>query len=171
MLSNLGTEIISFLQQLLVVIPGLYLGVVLHEVAHGYIAYRNGDPTAKNLGRLSLNPIVHIDLFGSILLPLLLVLLKSGILFGYAKPVPINPGYFRNYRKGIRYSSLAGPATNFILAFILGIIYSLMIYILKVSGNPVNEIMLATGVGNRILQIVFSMVYFAIRINIFPWNI
>jgi len=166
-LSNLGTEIISFLQQLLVVIPGLYLGVVLHEVAHGYIAYRNGDPTAKNLGRLSLNPIVHIDLFGSILLPLLLVLLKSGILFGYAKPVPINPGYFRNYRKGIRYSSLAGPATNFIMAFILGIIYSLMIYILKVSGTPINEIMTSSGVGNRILQIVFSMVYFAIRINIF----
>ena len=167
MLSNLGTEIIIFLQQLLVVIPGLYLGVVLHEVAHGYIAYRNGDPTAKNLGRLSLNPIVHIDLFGSILLPLLLVLLKSGILFGYAKPVPINPGYFRNYRKGIRYSSLAGPATNFIMAFILGIIYSLMIYILKVSGTPINEIMTSSGVGNRILQIVFSMVYFAIRINIF----
>jgi Zn-dependent protease len=166
-LSNLGTEIISFLQQLLVIIPGLYLGVVLHEVAHGYIAYRNGDPTARNLGRLSLNPIVHIDLFGSILLPLLLVLLKSGILFGYAKPVPINPGYFRNYRKGIRYSSLAGPVTNFILAFILGMLYSLMIYILKVSGHPVDEIMLATDVGNRILQILFSMVYFAIRINIF----
>ena len=54
MLSNLGTEIISFLQQILVIIPGLYLGVVLHEVAHGYIAYRNGDPTARNLGRLSL---------------------------------------------------------------------------------------------------------------------
>jgi Zn-dependent protease len=166
-LSNLGTEIVSFLQQLLVIIPGLYLGVVLHEVAHGYIAYRNGDPTARNLGRLSLNPIVHIDLFGSILLPLLLVLLKSGILFGYAKPVPINPGYFRNYRKGIRYSSLAGPVTNFILAFILGMLYSLMIYILKVSGHPVDEIMLATDVGNRILQILFSMVYFAIRINIF----
>jgi Zn-dependent protease len=166
-LSNLGTEIISFLQQLLVVIPGLYLGVVLHEVAHGYVAYRNGDPTARNLGRLSLNPIVHIDLFGSIVLPLLLVLIKSGILFGYAKPVPINPGYFRNYRKGIRYSSLAGPATNFILAFILGIIYSLLIYILKISGHPINDIMTATDVGNRILQIVFSMVYFAIRINIF----
>jgi len=166
-LSNLGTEIVSFLQQILVIIPGLYLGVVLHEVAHGYIAYRNGDPTARNLGRLSLNPIVHIDLFGSILLPLLLVLLNSGILFGYAKPVPINPGYFRNYRKGIRYSSLAGPATNFILAIILGLIYSLMIYILKVSGHPIDEIMLATDIGNRILQILFSMVYFAIRINIF----
>ena len=166
MLDNLGTEIISFLQQLIVVIPGLYLGVVLHEVAHGYIAYRNGDPTAKNMGRLSLNPIVHIDLYGSILLPLVLVLIKSGIIFGYAKPVPINPSYFRNYRKGIRYSSIAGPATNFIMAFILGIIYSLMIYILKVSGTPINEIMSSSSVGNHILQIVFSMVYFAIRINI-----
>jgi len=165
--NNLGTEIISFLQQLLVAIPGLYLGVVLHEVAHGYVAYRNGDPTAKNLGRLSLNPAVHIDLFGSILLPLMLILLKSGILFGYAKPVPINPGYFRNYRKGIRYSSLAGPATNFIVAFILGLVYSLMIYLLKVTGNPINEIMSGTGAGNVVLQIVFSMVYFAIRINIF----
>ena len=167
MLNNIGTEIISFLQQLLVIIPGLYLGVVLHEVAHGYIAYRNGDPTARNMGRLSLNPIVHIDLFGSILLPLLLVLLRSGIVFGYAKPVPINPGYFRNYRKGIRYSSLAGPVTNFIVAFILGLVYSLMIYILKVSGNPVNEIVTTAGIGNRILEVVLTMVLFAIRINIF----
>lgn len=167
MFSNLGPEIISFLQQLLVIIPGLYLGVVLHEVAHGYIAYRNGDPTARNLGRLSLNPIIHIDLFGSILLPLLLILIGSGIVFGYAKPVPINPGYFRNYRKGIRYSSLAGPVTNFILAFILGLIYSLMIYLLKVSGHPVNEIMVTAGIGSRVLEVVITMVWFAIRINIF----
>jgi Zn-dependent protease len=90
-LANLGTEIISFLQQLLVVIPVLYLGVVLHEVAHGYIAYRNGDPTARNLGRLSLNPIPHIDIYGSIILPLILILLNTGFVFGYAKPVPINP--------------------------------------------------------------------------------
>jgi Zn-dependent protease len=165
-LNNLGTEIIKFLRQLLVIIPGLYLGVVLHEVAHGYIAYRNGDPTARNLGRLTLNPIAHIDLFGSIILPLLLILTGSGIVFGYAKPVPINPGYFRNYRKGIRYSSLAGPATNFILAFILGLIYSLMFYILKLSGYPISEMLTTSGIGSRILEIVFSMVSSAISINI-----
>ena len=70
MFDNLGTEIISFLRQLVIVLPGLYLGVVLHEVAHGYIAYKSGDPTARNLGRLTLNPVAHIDIFGSILLPL-----------------------------------------------------------------------------------------------------
>ncbi len=167
MFDNLGTQIIIFLKQLLVIIPGLYLGVVLHEAAHGYIAFRNGDPTARNLGRLSLNPIVHIDLFGSILLPLLLVLIGSGIVFGYAKPVPINPGYFRNYRKGIRYSSLAGPVTNFVLAFILGLIYSLMIYLLKLTGHSINEIMTTAGIGNRVLEVILTMVLFAIRINIF----
>ena len=134
MFNNLGTEIIKFLRQLLIVIPGLYLGVVFHEVAHGYIALKSGDPTARNLGRLTLNPIAHVDIVGSILLPILLILLKSGIVFGYAKPVPINPNYFRNYRKGIRYSSLAGPVTNLIVAFVLGSLYGLFIYIRKITG-------------------------------------
>jgi Zn-dependent protease len=98
-MANLGQSILNFLRQLAIWAPGLVMGVVIHEYAHGFIAYKNGDSTAKNMGRLTLNPIAHIDLFGTILLPLLLILINSGIIFGYAKPVPINPGYFRNYRK------------------------------------------------------------------------
>jgi len=166
MLSSLGTRIIEFLQQLLIAIPGLYLGVVFHEVAHGYIAYKMGDPTARNFGRLTLNPIVHIDIFGSILLPLVLILFNTGFIFGYAKPVPINPSYFRNYRKGIRYSSLAGPVTNFILAFILGCMLGLYVFLLKISGHPINEVMSTPGFANRALEIIFSVIQFAIIINI-----
>jgi Zn-dependent protease len=124
-MAGLGQSIIDFLKQLVTWLPGLIMGVVLHEYAHGYIAYRSGDPTARNLGRLTLNPIAHIDLFGSVLLPLLLILINSGIVFGYAKPVPINPSYFRNYRRGLRYTSLAGPAANLIFAFLIGLIYGL----------------------------------------------
>ncbi|MCL4378303.1 MAG: site-2 protease family protein [Actinobacteria bacterium] len=166
MFNNLGQEIIIFLKQLLVVAPGLYLGVILHEYAHGFIAYKSGDPTARNMGRLTLNPLPHIDLFGSILLPLLLILSGSGIVFGYAKPVPINPGYFRHYRKGIRYSSLAGPVMNLIVAFVVGSLYGLFFYILKVANYPLNS----TSGGSFGYQIVFlinEMFQTAIYINIF----
>jgi Zn-dependent protease len=94
--------------------------IVLHEVAHGYVSYRLGDPTAKSRGRLSLNPIKHVDPFGTVLLPLLLWASGAPV-FGYAKPVPINPGYYRDYRKGMMLSGLAGPATNLSLAVIAGL--------------------------------------------------
>jgi Zn-dependent protease len=74
MLSNFGQSIIDFLKQLITWAPGLIIGVVFHEYAHGFIAYKSGDPTAKNMGRLTLNPMAHIDIFGSILLPIVLIL-------------------------------------------------------------------------------------------------
>jgi Zn-dependent protease len=166
MFENLGEQILIFLRQLLVIIPGLYLGVVLHEVAHGYIAYRSGDPTAKNLGRLTLNPIAHIDLFGSILLPIMLILFRSGIIFGYAKPVPINPRYFRDYRRGIRYSALAGPATNLVIAFAIGAVYGLFVYILQVSGFSLGQVT-DISFGHNVVLLINDMFQSAIYINIF----
>ncbi|MCL4416141.1 MAG: site-2 protease family protein, partial [Actinobacteria bacterium] len=130
-----------------------------------YIANKFGDPTAKNMGRLTLNPIAHIDLFGSILLPLLLILINSGIIFGYAKPVPINPSYFRNYRRGIRYSSLAGPVTNLIVGFLIGALYGLFIYILKISGFSMAET--TATIGHKTVLIINDMFQNAIYINIF----
>lgn len=94
----------------------LLFSIVVHEVAHGYIAQRNGDPTARMLGRLTLNPIPHIDPIGSVLLPLLLLASGSGIIFGWAKPVPVNPLNFRNYRWGEITVSAAGPLSNLALA-------------------------------------------------------
>ncbi len=89
--------------------------LVVHEVAHGFAAYKLGDPTAKRAGRLSLNPLRHIDPFGTVILPLLLMIMNWPI-FGYAKPVPYNPSYFKDPRKGDCITGLAGPLANLVMA-------------------------------------------------------
>ncbi len=117
MFHNLG------LNQLVVMIVPLLFAVTLHEVAHGWVAYRMGDNTALLAGRLTLNPIKHLDITGSIILPLALKLLGSPVIFGYAKPVPVNFNNLRNYRKGILYVSSAGIAANLVLVIISGIFF------------------------------------------------
>lgn len=97
--------------------------IVLHECAHGFAAYKLGDPTAKQAGRLTLNPVKHVDPFGTVLLPGLLILVSAlsggaGMIFGYAKPVPYNPTYFKNLRTGELVVGLAGPAANLVMALI-----------------------------------------------------
>lgn len=109
--------------ELIIRIVALVFSIIIHEVAHGYVAYRLGDPTARNAKRLTLNPLAHIDLMGSILLPLFLIIAKSPVLLGWAKPVPFDPRYFRDVKKGIMMVGLAGPASNLILAVIAGIIF------------------------------------------------
>jgi Zn-dependent protease len=96
--------------------------VILHEVAHGYAAYLQGDNTARNAGRLTLNPVSHIDPFGSIILPLLLIISNSPMVIGWAKPVPFNPYNLRNQRRGEALVALAGPLTNIIIAVVFGIL-------------------------------------------------
>jgi len=100
----------------------LIFSVIMHEVAHGYAAYMLGDPTAKLQGRLTLNPLAHIDLFGSIIVPALLVLSRSGILFGWAKPVPYNPYNLKNQRWGEAIVGFAGVGTNLVLAILFALI-------------------------------------------------
>lgn len=104
------------MEELLVVLPVLLFSVVVHECAHGYAAEWWGDPTARMLGRLTLNPIPHIDLIGSILVPGLLIATGANFLFGWAKPVPITPDNFRDRRLGDITVSLAGPVSNVLLA-------------------------------------------------------
>lgn len=101
---------------------------MVHEVAHGVAANLMGDPTAKYQGRLTLNPIVHLDLFGSILLPLVFILTRSPIFFAYAKPVPFNPYNLRNQRWGPALVGLAGPAANIALAILFAIALHLIGY-------------------------------------------
>lgn len=100
----------------LVMLAVLFFSVIVHEVAHGYVALLNGDPTAKAYGRLTFNPLPHIDPVGTILVPAVLVIMQSSILFGWAKPVPVNPMNFRNYVKGEISVSASGPLSNFFLA-------------------------------------------------------
>ena len=120
-----------------------FLSVILHEYAHGLAAYYNGDDTAYLLGRLTLNPIAHIDPFGSVLLPILLWSL-AGVAFGYAKPVPINPLRFKDYGRGMVVVGIAGCAVN----FALGIVFSLAA---RFSFGIVQQILLLVGYLNFLL--------------------
>lgn len=107
----------------LIGVIGFAFTIILHEVAHGWTADRLGDPTARLSGRLTLNPIPHIDLFGSILLPLLLITIHSPFIFGWAKPVPIDPYNLKNPKKDTAIISLSGPLANIIFAIILSVVY------------------------------------------------
>ena len=123
----------------------LLFSVIIHEVAHGYVALLNGDPTARILGRITLNPVPHIDMVGTIILPLLLLMSHAGILFGWAKPVPVNPLNYRNYRWGEFAVSAAGPVSNLVLAAIFSVVLRL-------------------GLENPGLM---QLAYFGVSINIF----
>ncbi len=120
------------LREALLSIPAIMLAVILHEVAHGWVAYRMGDPTAKLAGRLTLNPIPHIDPFGTIILPGMFIILGSPVIFGWAKPVPINPNNFRDLRMGTFLVSIAGVSMNVFLAFFFGAVYRVLIDLARI---------------------------------------
>ena len=136
----------------------LLFSVIIHELAHGYVAYSLGDPTAKYAGRLTLNPLKHLDPFGSIILPLLLFIAGSPFLFGWAKPVPINPYNFSDKKYGEIKVSIAGPASNLSLAIIFGLILRFLPNEIIVN-NP--------GIGIAISFIVSINIWLAI-FNLIP---
>lgn len=106
---------------LIIQIAILLMAVVIHEVSHGAMANYLGDPTAKYAGRLSLNPIKHLDFWGSFLIPLFLLIIRSPVLFGWAKPVPYNPYNLRNQKWGPALVAAAGPGSNLIIALVFGL--------------------------------------------------
>jgi len=110
------------------VLPVL-LAITLHEAAHGFVAHRLGDDTAYRLGRVTLNPLKHIDVFGTILLPAMLLLLRSPFLFGYAKPVPVNFSALNHPRRDMVLVAVAGPGTNIVLATLAALLCHLVAYL------------------------------------------
>lgn len=110
----------SFFSRIILVAPPILLALTVHECAHAWVAYRMGDPTAKMLGRITLNPLKHLDPLGTI------ALFLSGM-FGWAKPVPINPRNFRNISKGMMWVAIAGPLANLALAVLSALVYKLFI--------------------------------------------
>jgi Zn-dependent protease len=103
----------------------LIMSIVIHEVSHGFMAEHFGDNTARNAGRLTMNPLKHLDLFGSILLPAVLILSKAGFIFGWAKPVPYNPNNLSNRKWGTVWVAAAGILANFFIAIVFGLIIRL----------------------------------------------
>jgi Zn-dependent protease len=104
----------------------IFASIAFHEYSHGWVAYKLGDPTPKLCGRLTLNPIAHIDPFGTIILPFILLLIPGLFPIGYAKPVPINPYYFKNPKKDMMWVGIAGPLSNFFIAFFLMVIFKIV---------------------------------------------
>lgn len=143
----------------------IMFAVVCHEVAHGFVAWHFGDPTARMLGRLTLNPIRHIDLMGTIVVPVLLILSHSGILFGWAKPVPVVFQNLRNPKRDMIWVAAAGPITNIILASVSAGALRAVIFLTNPasSGSPQAMfiepvvLMLAYSVYINLLLAIFNM--------------
>lgn len=129
----------------------LVFSAVFHEVAHGWVANRLGDPTARLLGRLTLNPIPHIDPMMSIFLPLILIFTGSPVIFGAAKPVPVDPFNLKNGRQDMALVSLAGPATNFLIASIAA--FFLKFAVLPFGNDTLSEIVFQVVQLNLLLGI------------------
>jgi Zn-dependent protease len=115
--------------------------IVFHEVAHGWVAYHLGDPTAARMGRLTLNPISHIDLFGTVLLPLLMIIVGAPFLFGYAKPVPVNFYNLNHPKRDMVWVALAGPVTNLLLAFGSVLFLKFLLPFIRSSQDPFSSIL------------------------------
>ena len=113
----------------------LLFAMVLHEYAHGWVAYRCGDPTAKLQGRLTMNPLAHIDPFGTVILPLLCLAMPGGFLLGWAKPVPIDPRRMRQPRRDMALVAAAGPAMNLALAIGSALLFAFLLSIEPTIGN------------------------------------
>jgi Zn-dependent protease len=146
-------------------IPALLFAMVVHELGHGYVAYKFGDNTPKLAGRLTLNPLPHLDPIGSIFLPALLIIFNSPLLFGWAKPIPINPSNFKkiNIRLGSAIVSFAGAGMNLLSAFVFGILFQILS-----SKSALGSIAETLGVG-FVESVIFPLLIFfkyAVSINV-----
>ncbi|PCJ14172.1 MAG: site-2 protease family protein [Candidatus Neomarinimicrobiota bacterium] len=134
---------------MLLLAPPILVALTFHEYAHGYVAFKLGDPTAKMAGRLTLNPLSHLDPIGTIMLFV--------VHFGWAKPVPVDPRYFRNPNKDMLWVAMAGPAANMVLAFISGILLSVMGRGVAFGSNHFLPIMLQYSLFINLALAVFNM--------------
>lgn len=152
-------ETALIIQKVAITALPVLMAIVLHEVSHGFIAHKLGDPTARMMGRLTLNPIAHIDIFGTIIMPLMLLFVSNGqFAFGYAKPVPINPYNFKNPRRGMAISAAGGPLVNILLA-------TVSVVALKYLLTPAAALF-SGGVLERLFEPMAMMLSASITINV-----
>ncbi len=153
-LFNSGMNFSQILIEIIIRLPAVFLAISFHEAAHGYIAYKCGDPTAKLMGRITMNPIKHFDLIGFLSMFL--------VGFGWANPVPINPRNFRKMRRDTALVSLAGPVSNLILA----IIFTAIFYILQIVISRTIVFGGGNGVLLRLFFIAVDMIHMVILMNV-----
>lgn len=146
----------QIIKGIILIIPLLF-AVTLHEVAHGYAALKFGDPTAKLAGRLNLNPVRHLDPFGSVLLPGLLIFSGSPVVFGYAKPVPVNFNNLTNQRMGTIVVSVAGVAVNLACAAAAGFVYQVLQMMPLLANNPAGTLLSQLLYAFCIINVVLAI--------------
>ncbi|MBQ8746740.1 MAG: site-2 protease family protein [Clostridia bacterium] len=149
----MAPENLQFITELLFVVPCVLIALVFHEFAHGFAAYKLGDPTARNFGRLSLNPLKHLDLIGT----LCMIFFR----FGWAKPVPINTRHFKKPRRDMALTALAGPAMNLLLAFVGVLLH-------RILGRVFLEAVLtsAGSYGTTVLSVTFFFITTFVSVNL-----
>lgn len=130
----------------------LFFSIIIHEIAHGYTALLKGDPTARDAGRLTFNPLPHVDIFGTIMLPVLLIIMRSPFLIGWAKPVPVNPYFLRNPKKDMIWIGASGPLSNIGLAILLAIPFRL-----GLAGSVMGQF-IAFGIAINLLLAFFNLI-------------
>jgi len=148
---------LTLLQRIVVWILPVIFAITVHEVAHGWMAKKFGDNTASALGRLTLNPIKHIDLLGTIILPGLLLITGTGFIFGWAKPVPVDPRYFKNPRRDMAIVALAGPVSNLLMAVGWALIARLGVAI-GMQMESVSLPLIYSGIAGISINLVLALV-------------
>jgi len=137
----------------LLTFPLFLLALVIHEYAHGWVANKLGDPTAKHFGRLTFNPLAHIDPVGTIMLPIFLLFVHSPVVFGWAKPVPINYSFLKNPKADMFWVGIAGPFANFLMAIFLSLVLKIPVF----AGLAVLKIVLSQIAIINIILAVFNL--------------
>lgn len=147
----------NLIQNIIIWVPPALFAITLHEVAHGWVANKLGDPTARMLGRLTLNPIKHIDPIGTVLVPAALYLF-TGFVFGWAKPVPVSPRNFHKPRQGMALVALAGPMAN----LLMGIFWAAVAYVMALINQPALALLFYMGLAGVSVNVVLMI------LNLFP---
>ncbi len=150
----------NLIQKIIIWVPPVLFAITLHEVAHGWMARRFGDPTAQMLGRLTVNPLKHIDPIGTIIVPAALLLLHTGFLFGWAKPVPISPRNFKNQRRDMAIVGAAGPLANLVMALIWCVVTRVSLYLPNSFAHVSQPLVMvgAAGIFVNVLLMVFNLI-------------
>lgn len=149
-------SVTSIIQQISIWAVPVLLAIIIHEVAHGWVAYKLGDNTAYAQGRLTLNPVSHIDLIGTIIVPLLLLLSPAGFIFGWAKPVPVDVRNLKNPKKDMAIVAAAGPISNLLMALAWGALAKLGIFAAQ-SGLEAGKALILMGQAGIIINILLGV--------------